>query len=1382
MATTTLRAYLDELDVLLRNEALEEVVGHCRHILQHFPKNIETYRILGRALLKRRQYDEADDVFQRVLSAIPDDYVSHRGLCTVAEEKGQLASAISHLERAFEQTPNDGQLQDLLKQLYERRDGKAPASIPMTRGALARVYVKSELYDQAITELQAALGQNTNRTDLWLLLATSLWHNQRKIEAGEAALQVLDSLPDALEANHILAALWLESGRPSDAREYVSTMEQLDPFLAWRTVHPDGKPLPPTAFQLPHLDWNAQAAAALVSNTPDWVSQIGTPFDNATPFGSGTANWMAEGTPPPAEETIEPPDWLADVERSTAMPAPGMEFPASEVPDWFKDVPAVGSSEIEPPTFSDFVPAAPGDDQAAAPVWDTDLSAPPEPAATEPVDPMAWLQTGPLTPPEPATEPTVDPMSWLQTGPLPPPESVVKPEAPDPMSWLQTGPLNPPPEVEQTSAGGESTPSDQDWLSAMDQAPGVTSGEPASAAAEPVELPSDLDWLSASSGSEATAQPAAEQPDWLSAMDQAPGVTSGEPASAAAEPLEPPSDLDWLSASTEQASAPAEAAPVGEDLGWLSESEQPESGLAPVADSAADEMGWLSELPAVEDFAATPEETPAEASTSIPDWLSAMKPPEPAADQALPETADAPTGLTDLLNAQAAAPEPVAADDLDWLSAAPELLEPAEMTDEAALPAEALPSVEEFAAEVPATPSADDLYDVMNALRDSVGPMTVASTEQEDAASLDWMSGEAGAPASGPLPDDWLDNLAASTPPAPAVPTQPEMPVEPAAPAPEPALDLSQPELSDFDWMADEPTGMTGLFAEATPGSDMGAGGSKSESRAVNEASAAPDSGDWQTRTGMTGLFSDTQPAPENPMAWLNTQAADSAPGEVPPAPAEVDPLAWLRPYQQTPETADAAVTPDSSADALDWLNTPAEAEPAQPGSAQDDWLGAMGEAPAPETEPTTVPVDLEPQAAEPPQPEEPPEPRLHGLTSRLATISTPSESGASETGELPDWMRGLEPIAGVETPADQLPESSSTLTPTDETGILEPSQTPDWLSALTDEAAAQPSEETTADWLSAAGPAEEAAYAETSLEFVEIVAGAEVEPAVANEELPDWLSAMAQGESPAPEAESASGAEPVGAAADLDNLENLDLGAEVEPAVANEELPDWLAAIDLGASAASEAEPASEGALAGVTADLNLADLGALDLGEEAEPAVEGEAVPDWLAAMDLGQTRVTPASRPASESDSAGATADLNFDDLGDLGMEAEPAAPAAGGTFDLDLGHLGEAESEGDMLPDWLGGTVVPDQANVPVAPSAIPVDTNGGRAINKYTFDRPPVWLRHKSVGASAGQVSAPTAATREVDASPREDIPDWLQRPVDLADEPTDDDLPDWLKE
>jgi tetratricopeptide (TPR) repeat protein len=175
MANTTLRAYLDDLNVLLDQEALEEAIGHCRHILQHIPKNIETYRILGRALLEKGRHQEAADVFQRVLSAVPDDFTSHIGLSGAWEQQSEIGNAIWHLERAYEHEPNNPVLQDELKRLYERRDGNRPDRIQMTRGALARVYMKGQMYEQAAVELQRGMEQSPERIDL---LCNVAWNNR----------------------------------------------------------------------------------------------------------------------------------------------------------------------------------------------------------------------------------------------------------------------------------------------------------------------------------------------------------------------------------------------------------------------------------------------------------------------------------------------------------------------------------------------------------------------------------------------------------------------------------------------------------------------------------------------------------------------------------------------------------------------------------------------------------------------------------------------------------------------------------------------------------------------------------------------------------------------------------------------------------------------------------------------------------------------------------------------------------------------------------------------------------------------------------------------------------------------------------------------------
>src|SRR5690606_3253304 len=176
--TISLHAYLKELDALLDNDSPTEVVSHCRYILQHFPKNVAAYRTLGRALLQKGQnesqpalLDEAAEIFRRVLSAHPDDFVAHLGLGEVAQYQGRLDEAVWYYERAAEQAPENAVLRDTIRQLDAKR-GAAPApevKRPLSRAALVRQYMKAGNIDQALTEVRAVLADDPDRLDLRVL-------------------------------------------------------------------------------------------------------------------------------------------------------------------------------------------------------------------------------------------------------------------------------------------------------------------------------------------------------------------------------------------------------------------------------------------------------------------------------------------------------------------------------------------------------------------------------------------------------------------------------------------------------------------------------------------------------------------------------------------------------------------------------------------------------------------------------------------------------------------------------------------------------------------------------------------------------------------------------------------------------------------------------------------------------------------------------------------------------------------------------------------------------------------------------------------------------------------------------------------------------------
>ena len=171
MANVPLRNYINEIESIIDQKQTEEAVAHCRHILGIYPKNINTYRMLGKAYLESQRYGNAADIFQRVLSAIPDDFVSHVGMSIIREDESALDAAIWHMERAFESQPYNAAIQGELRRLFGLRDGMEPPKVHLTRGALARMYVKGNLPQQAIAELRSAIAEDPQRFDLLVALA-----------------------------------------------------------------------------------------------------------------------------------------------------------------------------------------------------------------------------------------------------------------------------------------------------------------------------------------------------------------------------------------------------------------------------------------------------------------------------------------------------------------------------------------------------------------------------------------------------------------------------------------------------------------------------------------------------------------------------------------------------------------------------------------------------------------------------------------------------------------------------------------------------------------------------------------------------------------------------------------------------------------------------------------------------------------------------------------------------------------------------------------------------------------------------------------------------------------------------------------------------------
>jgi len=260
MSTLSLRSYSQEIDSLIEQNRFDEAIDHCRHILSKFPKHIDTYRLLGKAYLENGQNSNAADIFQRVLSSVPDDFIAHVGMSVIREEEGNLPAAVLHMEKAFECQPYTSEIQLELKRLYGRRDSIEPPKVRLTQGALARIYIQGGMINQGISELRMVIRENPNRYDLKSLLMESYIEGNKLANAIDLASNILKKYPYNLAANRILARSLRTHDHPKEMSICTKRLYALSPYEAYISEHaPTVDQVPDRAITIEKLDWKKEA-------------------------------------------------------------------------------------------------------------------------------------------------------------------------------------------------------------------------------------------------------------------------------------------------------------------------------------------------------------------------------------------------------------------------------------------------------------------------------------------------------------------------------------------------------------------------------------------------------------------------------------------------------------------------------------------------------------------------------------------------------------------------------------------------------------------------------------------------------------------------------------------------------------------------------------------------------------------------------------------------------------------------------------------------------------------------------------------------------------------------------------------------------------------
>jgi tetratricopeptide (TPR) repeat protein len=644
MADIALQEYTEQLEDLVEHNRVDEVMAHARHILQHYPKYLGAYRVVGKAMLEVGQDQYAADMFRRVLSGDPEDYLTRVAISILYDRQGDLEKALWHMERAFELAPDNEAIRGEMRRLYGRRDGVEPGRLDLTRGALARTYSRGGLYSRAVEEIQALLVDEPKRIDLQVALAEALWCNEQRAAAEDICRRVLEELPYCLKANLILGEIYSRTGR-DEAREHLRRAQALDPGnVQAEELFGEESPLSPAEIRLPFLPYAPGAeqpawlpepdqpsepvapeeAVSLEEMTASMEAQIEIPpwLEKAAgddessppvaPVGPDVPNGASEDYQPPTpmDTQDDTPDWLASPlpdEVSEAMPSVETGDPAPEGgADWLADLASL--QDVEEPA-EEYVPEQGGDDQPGAQEISGGISG---------EDVPEWLKA------DEATGEGIIPHDAKDL------EGALPGEVPD---WIAEmapeGTFDQPPSEPASPEGEGGSP---DWLGAL-------STEEASdqAAEEPAVPASDADspdWLGAlAPEGESDLPPASEptpaaadsvdgMPDWLTEM--APGDQILEPAVEEPEVVSEP-EADAGEAVTAPAWLEGDGMPDGEDalafLESLTAGKEDELRAAAEAQAEARVAELVGQPAATEPSAApdpTPEPTPEPAIDTLP--------------------------------------------------------------------------------------------------------------------------------------------------------------------------------------------------------------------------------------------------------------------------------------------------------------------------------------------------------------------------------------------------------------------------------------------------------------------------------------------------------------------------------------------------------------------------------------------------------------------------------------------------------------------------------------------------------------------------------------------------------------------------------------------
>lgn len=206
----------------------ERALSLAALIQRHFPRDYQSYHLLGRVFLETQEMADSRQAFETVLQVDPEDLVCRSALAMVAEIQDNAGEALVHFQRALEIDPENLELASDVARLTSALDSQESAVPGSSAHSMARRCLARGENDDAVTWFMEARRTSPDLPEIVVGLARALWLAWRPREAEGIAREILSEYPDCLRALAIVAGSVHSSGS-EEALDYLVRTAELDP-------------------------------------------------------------------------------------------------------------------------------------------------------------------------------------------------------------------------------------------------------------------------------------------------------------------------------------------------------------------------------------------------------------------------------------------------------------------------------------------------------------------------------------------------------------------------------------------------------------------------------------------------------------------------------------------------------------------------------------------------------------------------------------------------------------------------------------------------------------------------------------------------------------------------------------------------------------------------------------------------------------------------------------------------------------------------------------------------------------------------------------------------------------------------------------------------